>query len=560
MNQKILLLIPITALLAGWLIGRLFAPDAPAPSQAEVTGTSVSSEVEEKAETLSSDASGSLSKRVDSLLKRLPNSGNFITMQVAVYEFAKTLRSEEFAAVIAQCSQQNTRGRNWIASMFAEYWMEVDSPAALAWFEQLSSEQQTEFSSSILSSWGRKQDGQMLDWAEKLPDSRLHLLTRNHSLIIGDTVRPEDFDRLLALIQRAPPFHNELNYASGSPTGVLFLTLAKTAPLDAISRAMALPSGGSRNQALAGAVYGWASTDPAAAKQWAESIQDPALAAYVITACSNGMLQNDAKSAADWIATLPDTLTNQATLAGAVSMWAADDAVAALEWVDGFPDGANTKKYINGILTALAYQDPVLAIETVLSRAGSGLSLGGNENNAEYTWLQNSSSFSNYLKIKGAAETLKTATGIPDKGDPTLDSMYRNLIAAAANENFADTTEWLLKQQGAKRRGESFGRLAYQILDRDPAAARSWAENLPINADTDSARQNIANRSIQSATDAAVKIYRQMTDAHNGEALLKADVQSWLKSDPIAAESWLSKTSAFNGEQKAELRQKGASR
>lgn len=557
MNRKLPLLIPVFAVMLGWGIGRYVSPDVAVKNQPVATAAPAKSDKRAEAPVSTEpDETQTLSKKIDALLKKQRETDDTYSIQMDIYKLALTLKSDEFGPAIAQASlgigsNDYSRSRVCAFSLMG-YWAEIDTPAAIKWLEEQSSEKQEFLKPYLLQTMAKKDFDGMLTWLEKQTDSqRSSLILRANPMALIEKVSPKNIDRVAALMESTARLYffpsEEMGY---SPMIHLFSSLAKTAPSDTASRAMALPIGTSRTQALAGVAAGWAAVDPTAARQWAEGIQDAALAASVVPACAKAMAEKDAKGAAEWIASLPDTLANQKTLQNIVKRWANKDSSAALEWVDGFPEGIDTGKYVSGIIDRMFQDDPKLALDTVIKRAENSQPLG--------TIMQNSwefRAFNDYIRMQGVSETLETIGRIPNNST-ALDAIYTQLIKTAAGRNFNDTSDWLIKQQSNPRKSQALEGLAQQAIQKDSTEALRWVDTLPKGADTDQARQVVADVIFRAEGDAALKIYRQMSDQQNAQELLNNSVRNWLQADPVAANAWLSKTSSLSAGEKASLRQK----
>jgi hypothetical protein len=504
---------------------------------------------------------GEISRKVKALELRIQFLKTPLSGSSEVYQFAQTLTAKEFAPALAELIRGfEIHGINYSdsrvpAQMLAGYWMELDPVAALAWFEKLPVSLQKDFSSAILNTWANKQPSEMLSWAEHLPPERLkELLAQKIGDITKEGIDPSNADRFIKLAERATDSNLVGRYYYGqsetpSDIDALFRNYSKSAPLDALSRAMQLPSGSWRTQALAGLAFGWATADPTAAQHWAETINDPAITSYIFSACAKGMAQNDVAGAVEWLGSLADTSANQKTLQELLSSWTDQNPTAALQWVDEFPPGTDSAKYYRSIFKELPLVDPENTIAIVLDRFHNGKSIG-----PEDTW--NSLSFQFYVPLKGVPETLATAELLP-QGQPTLKNMYDCLILYAADLNFNEVSKWALQQPDDKRRSEALSELAQVALHQGTAEALKWGQSLPMGSG-DAARATLANNFHYSDFDAAVKLYQQNSDQAASHKSLTALMSSWLDSDPIQAANWLKKSDTFSSEEKATLLKKGA--
>lgn len=553
MNRVLLLLCSVLALASGWGIGRYLSPDPSGRIEPGVSSVAAETEKSPVAPALGeAGESEVLTKKVDELLKKL-RASNDIGSLPEVFAFAKSLRSEEFAPAIARLNADKSLRPTFFmrpASLLAGYWMEVDSAAALDWFKQDSLKKLHSYD-GILTAWAKMESDEYLDWVEQLPDAQKEMFG-GFDIFQNERMEPGKFERNFAFLSKTS-LGDSVTIDSLSITGHLFNSYAQSYPLEAAARVLALPGGSIRTQAAIGVVTAMVEKDPAAARQWAEEITDAALAAQVVSACASAMAQKDAKGAVEWVATLPDSTLNQKAMTTALGIWAEEDATAALEWVDGFPEGSNVDSYVARILSSMEATDTELALKTILERSKNDLPVGQINVSLEH------GPYAEYARSKGASEALKIASSIPEKGPKgprILNSLYSVFVMNAANENFPDTSKWLLEQKSSPRKIEALGKVAGSLLKRDRDEAVKWAQSLPENLDHDRAKETVANQVFQSDTETAVNLYREMADQKLAQTVLKRRTQQWIEVNRTAAEKWLNQSSAFSSAEKAELLKK----
>lgn len=238
-----------------------------------------------------------------------------------------------------------------------------------------------------------------------------------------------------------------------------------------------------------------------------------------------------------------------------LNQWALHDAKEALDWVGGFPEGTNVDRYLGVIFKGMEVTDPELALTTILERVSKGLPLG----EPGYINPQHSS-YADYARMKGAAEGLKIAGSIPETGGRMLDMIHTTFVVNAAQENFTETSQWVLAQKSSARKSEAMRSLSNTLFMRNRDEAVKWTESLPKTHDSDEARCSVAGSIFRTDPDTAAKMYQDVADQKTGSSRLKHNVQQWIKSDRAAAETWLNKTNAFSTAEKAEVLQKGGTR
>jgi hypothetical protein len=255
------------------------------------------------------------------------------------------LRSQAFARAVELVSNAELPGMlDWLvrieSSAAAELrevlirrWAETDGPAAAAWAARLEPGPASHDAlTQVALGWAGADWSRVRDWAETLPEDERTAVT------LG------------------------LGYE-----------IARTDAVKALEAAASLGSTRQRDDLIEHAVSQWATTDFAAAVQWAGgNISDPGLrqrllaavavaaagqdgaaaAMLAATALAPGAeqdrtavaivqrwVQNEPEQAAAWVAQFPDTPARETTAQNLVAVWAAQDGEAAALWLRSLPAG-----------------------------------------------------------------------------------------------------------------------------------------------------------------------------------------------------------------------------
>ena len=114
----------------------------------------------------------------------------------------------------------------------------------------------------------------------------------------------------------------------------------RTEPLLALELAAELPGSAGADELLRRASMEWASTDAAAAAEWARTIDDETLRAHLFTGIALASSETDPVAAATLAADeLPPGRPQADVVVGVVQRWAVRDPAAAATWVDTLPAG-----------------------------------------------------------------------------------------------------------------------------------------------------------------------------------------------------------------------------
>lgn len=186
--------------------------------------------------------------------------------------------------------------------------------------------------------------------------------------------------------------------SSGDKEGVMSQILyeaARSAPLDAMKLAVAMPTGAGRDELLTHLAVQWADQEPKAAAEWASQIQDPetrnkllgsALVAWseqdpsaaahfafnsfpaddpkdeAIVGMVQRWTQKDPETAAQWVQQFPQGHVRDAALENLVQIWTDQDATKAGEWINGLAEGGARDTSIAAYARKLTPVDPERAV------------------------------------------------------------------------------------------------------------------------------------------------------------------------------------------------------
>jgi hypothetical protein len=162
-------------------------------------------------------------------------------------------------------------------------------------------------------------------------------------------------------------------------------------PVAALTAAIQMNPGPQQTAWLTMSAADWAKSEPGAACQWANQINDPTLREQLLGAIAVGSANTDPMQAADfvlqsvqpgpvlnqsvaqiiwtwalqdpaaagaWLSQVPEGPMRQSTMANLMSVWGNHDANAATAWVEGLPQGALQMQAAQELLSALPAGSP----------------------------------------------------------------------------------------------------------------------------------------------------------------------------------------------------------
>jgi hypothetical protein len=143
-------------------------------------------------------------------------------------------------------------------------------------------------------------------------------------------------------------------------------------PLEAVKLAQQMKPGDLQTNLMRAVACGWISTDPGAALDWINGVNDPSLREQLVASAAQSYALTDPAQAMAWLASSvkSDQTVKDSTL-NIIQTWATKDPAAAANLVGQFPDG-DTKTAAADIISKYWQQtDPVAARTWIQNLADS---------------------------------------------------------------------------------------------------------------------------------------------------------------------------------------------
>ena len=250
---------------------------------------------------------------------------------------------------------------------------------------------------------------------------------------------------------------------------------------------------------FAGTLFrGWHETDPAAARQWAQTQGDPAL-------------RESLKTLADELAAT-DPAAKAAVLLAAPQRDGNSLATALGSWLTGDPSAALAK------ITAIPADDKFWAQDAA---------------NAAQRWAMDA------RQDMAPEQFLATLSSVP--AGPQREAMLKGLAGYGASNDIPFAVRMVAEMGEGRARDEAVGMLTELWMRKDPVKTSEWLATLP--ADADSRNSGVARFAECLAPDdperAAVWAATLPDSYWQKPGVVKTVLEKWRAKDPAAAEAWL---------------------
>jgi hypothetical protein len=147
--------------------------------------------------------------------------------------------------------------------------------------------------------------------------------------------------------------------------------MSSTNPLEAVKLAQQMKPGDAQTNLLRGVVCGWVSTDPNAALDWINSVNDPLLREQMTASAAQAYALTDPAQAAAWLVSevKSDGVIKDSAL-NILSTWVTIDPAAAANWAAQFPEGDIKAAAVKTVSTYWQQTDPDAASAWIQDLAG----------------------------------------------------------------------------------------------------------------------------------------------------------------------------------------------
>ncbi len=465
------------------------------------------------------------------------------------YQFAAGLKPNEWREAVAAAYAHPSL--KYYAQSLLAFWAERDFGAMRAWYEGLSTQMSKDLTPAFITAFTTVDPGGALNWLENSsPEVRSALMNPSLVTTLAHSVgllEPDRLARMLMPVGAQAPREGPGQFKSpelGTELNTLFSELAKRQPAESAARALALPPGRIRTEAVVAVAKTWAETDPEAAKAWADRVQDAALGEQVTAACALGMAATRPEEAIAWMNSQPATANKTDNMRQIFSRWADFDPEAALAWIDAQPKDAGMDEYLGAALNPNPFVHGRKAMQLISDRLAAGKSLGFGTaiGLTGYT----------FAIREGPDSALDIASGpLAQAPGDVARVVWQGLVSGAAETDPEKAAAWAARQPEGYIRRSATDAIASKWEMSDLPGALTWAKGFPRSEDYDSARTSIGNLAAADDLQGSIEIINGVTDPEEKTKWQRSAIFRAWKSDRSETEAWVTQTAALTAEEKA---------
>lgn len=301
--------------------------------------------------------------------------------------------------------------------------------------------------------------------------------------------------------------------------------LAATDPARAAALALAVPDAQERKNSLQSILLPWIQTDLAGAVAWVKQLQDESLRQVAIPQIMDSWFAANPAEALEYAMTLPAGKQRTAALVIIAGSWANSDAKAAVEWLKSLPTGREQQMALQSSIYALAQSDPV-ATSALLDAMPASAARRNCMAGLLQSWIEVDSD-----------KALEWARSLPSAMD-RAQACQQLAYTSWAMQSPTQAAEMLMSLPAGRQRDNGISSLVSRWAQQDLQGALDWSLTLEDEVLAKQALRSLQSPWVELNPLEAVTFIQGRRDLA-GKGALASAVNQWAASDPVAAITWV---------------------
>jgi len=526
----ILIMIVALAFLAGWGSANLrkaslTSEHSPAPSpgvsstltkQADVSASRLEAAT---AKTTSFSESSSLREEITRAFQESQQSRRWADL-AAISRLITAENGREAADAVRNLVGNRSEG--FMLQFILAAWARQAPLAALTYAQALPANDKWQEPSVLgaISGWAETDPVAARQWIDSLSSGRLQ--QRAYSTLM-QALAQENPDSALTLLQSGSIPGSQSMHAYS-----IFGTWAERDPVTAAQRAISLPPGDLRNNALRIVASRWADADIESALTWASEQPASGQQNEILGEILQTWFQQDSNSATEWLLHQPAGPQRDRIIERSSYAAMNEDPATALRLVALMSTPRSQDSLLNRITSNWARSDPASAQKWIEAQTDPTI--------RKSAWPSFISSFGRIDPV-GAA---KLVGQIPESD--IRGTAITNLANSWADIDPATAANWV-QSLDADSRGAALSNVMSQWTRKDPETAMEWFAEVPKGADRDNAIRQFSRSLIESYPEATMEWVNSISDEKVRDAALTSAASSWMRNDSKNARAWINQSS-----------------
>jgi hypothetical protein len=469
-------------------------------------------------------------------------------------EAVQTLNPSQIRETLAEVEAMkgDERFRSQLRNMLLSRWGESDPRAALTYVQGLNLDGGSfPFSAvkSVISSWAEKDFTAAKAWVEGLPPGT----NRRQSAMADLAFALAQKDPAAALsLTRSLPGDDGQRFLVGALYGwslkdadaaiayavqlpdlgftiaYMFDRIASKDPVKALNLLEKIPNENQQNEALRRIGNAWATSDPKAARDWANQQTDPKVKSEILKGVIDGMAQKDPKGALEMAQSLPAS-EREGRIDYILEVLSQSDPKGAVGYAMNLPSNKSKNFNVSRLAGQWISSDPQGALGWFDSLTDPKLK------------EQVAGSMINNLSQDDLAKSLNLLDTMPP-------GFFQNQALSAIGKNWALTDQkaaldWANQQTDPEVKSRILRGVVEGMSVKDPNSAFQLVQSLPAGNSRNSIIITSLGSMAQSDPRSAIALASGIADANDRSKAQQNVVEVWKFRDPTAASQWINSSS-----------------
>ena len=297
-------------------------------------------------------------------------------------------------------------------------------------------------------------------------------------------------------------------------------------PAEAMRQAAALDRG--EQKAIKETLTGWASANPADARDWVESLDDEDARSRYLAELVSGMADNNIEMATDYVLELAEDGVSRAHRyidAVVREQLRSGDITATVAWTEALPNEELKLRAMERIADRYVSEDPEAAADWASAYAADESAARLIEEVGE-EWAE-----------RDPEAALTWLSSLPE-GEGRRDGV-QEAIGEWANNDPAAAVDWLSNLAQGSMKEDAMQEAIGEWAERDPTAAGEYLLGMPNSPTKDSAMSGYARNVVREDPEAAIAWANTIAGEELRLQTVTLTAQEWFRRDRDAALIWL---------------------
>ncbi len=351
--------------------------------------------------------------------------------------------------------------------------------------------------------------------------------------------------------------------------GTIAGVMAGSNPEAALKLAMALEKPGERREVLRTLFDEWGRSNPTAALGYWRDHPEIPVDGYIASTILGGASSRDPALAARLAISMPAGSDFDSGMSLAMSKWVEMDPTGARQWIETLTDPAQKDRARKAFCSARTLGDPKLALEVASQITDSDLKQTSQKSVLSNWLRSDPEAASSYLgSAAGQAISAGTEYYIssaiadltPQEQNSALaklpegewkERIVAGLVKAATSKgNYSLAVGILNAMADSQDRDRSLHDLAIRWTRSNPKAVSGWIDKQADSSDRDLIMAGYSATLAATDPQAAIKFAQSIPDKDVQKAALRNILAKWVSADEQAADAWIAASGSYSEQEK----------